>query len=127
MPGYGYAQAARAVKEDWQGLMFDFLRGRPTLRRVVLLLDARIEFKANDLEVMKLLDRAAVSFQLVLTKCDAVKPTALAAKTEAVAALARKHPAAHPAIAATSSETGAGIAELRAGRADLALGTETDA
>ena len=121
MPGYGYAQAAREVKEDWQGLMFDFLRGRPTLRRVVLLLDARIEFKASDLEVMKLLDRAAVSFQLVLTKSDAVKPAALAAKTDAVAALAKKHPAAHPEILATSSETGAGIAELRAGLAELAL------
>lgn len=121
MPGYGYAQAARAVKEDWQGLMFEFLRGRPTLRRVVLLLDARIELKSNDLEVMKLLDRAAVIFQLVLTKSDAVKPHALAAKVAEVAALARAHPAAHPEIIATSSETGAGIAELRAGLAELAL------
>ena len=121
MPGYGYAQAARAVKEDWQGLMFDFLRGRPTLRRVVLLLDARIELKANDLEVMKLLDRAAVIFQLVLTKSDAVRPNALAAKTAEVAALVRAHPAAHPEVIATSSETGAGIPELRAGLAELAL------
>lgn len=121
MPGYGYAQAARAVKEDWQGLMFEFLRGRPTLRRVVLLLDARIELKSNDLEVMKLLGRAAVIFQLVLTKSDAVKPHALAAKVAEVAALARAHPAAHPEIIATSSETGAGIAELRAGLAELAL------
>ncbi len=121
MPGYGYAQAARAVKEDWQGLMFDFLRGRPTLRRVVLLLDARIELKANDLEVMKLLDRAAVIFQLVLTKSDAVRPNALAAKIAEVAALVRAHPAAHPEVVATSSETGAGIPELRAGLAELAL------
>jgi GTP-binding protein len=121
MPGYGYAQAARAVKEDWQGLMFEFLRGRPTLRRVVLLLDARIELKSNDLEVMKLLDRAAVIFQLVLTKSDAVKAHALAAKVAEVAALAKSHPAAHPEIVATSSETGLGIAELRAGLAELAL------
>ena len=121
MPGYGYAQAARAVKEDWQGLMFDFLRGRPTLRRVVLLLDARIELKANDLEVMKLLDRAAVIFQLVLTKTDAVKPGALADKIAAVEALLRAHPAAHPEMIATSSETGAGIAELRAALAELAV------
>ena len=121
MPGYGYAQAARAVKEDWQGLMFDFLRGRPTLRRVVLLLDARIELKPSDLEVMKLLDRAAVIFQLVLTKTDAVKPGALAAKMAAVEALVRTHPAAHPETIATSSETGAGIAELRAALAELAL------
>ncbi len=68
MPGYGYARAGRAVKQDWQGLMFDYLRGRPTLRRVMLLLDARIEMKEADTEVMELLDRAAVTFQLVLTK-----------------------------------------------------------
>ena len=121
MPGYGYAQAARAVKEDWQGLMFDFLRGRPTLRRVVLLLDARIELKPSDLEVMKLLDRAAVIFQLVLTKTDAVKPGPLSAKLAAVGALLRTHPAAYPEMIATSSETGTGIAELRAALAELAL------
>ena len=87
MPGYGYAKAAKEVKEDWQGLMFDFLRGRPTLRRVLLLLDARIEIKQNDLEAMKLLNRAAVIFQLVLTKCDAPKPTQLAAKLAEAQAL----------------------------------------
>ncbi len=121
MPGYGYAEAAKAVKEDWQGLMFDFLRGRPTLRRVLLLLDSRIEIKANDLEAMKLLDRAAVSFQLVLTKSDAPKPPVLAAKRVAVEALARKHAAAHPEVILTSSETGLGITELRATLAELAL------
>jgi GTP-binding protein len=68
MPGYGYARASRAVKHDWQGLMFEYLRGRPTLRRVMLLLDARIELKDADGAVMELLDRAAVTFQLVLTK-----------------------------------------------------------
>ena len=120
MPGYGYAQASRSVKEDWQGMMFDFLRGRPTLRRVVLLLDARIEIKPGDLAAMKLLDRAAVIFQLVLTKSDAVGPAALAAKTDSVAALARRHPAAHPEVIATSSNTGAGITELRATLAALA-------
>nr|WP_321985405.1 ribosome biogenesis GTP-binding protein YihA/YsxC [uncultured Lichenicoccus sp.] len=121
MPGYGYAEAARAVKEDWQGLMFDYLRGRVTLRRVVLLLDSRIEIKANDLEAMKLLDRAAVSFQLVLTKADAPKPQVLAAKRQEVEALARRHPAAHPEVILSSSETGLGIAELRAALAGLAL------
>jgi GTP-binding protein len=80
MPGYGFAQAAKSVKEDWQGLMFDFLRGRPTLRRVVLLMDSRVEVKDNDRAVMDLLDRAAVTFQLVLTKADSVRPEALAAK-----------------------------------------------
>jgi len=101
MPGYGYAEAGRSIKQDWQGLMFDYLRGRPTLRRVLLLLDARIEIKPADRAVMDLLDRAAVTYQLVLTKCDAVKPEALAAKRAAVAALARTHPAAHMQVMAT--------------------------
>jgi GTP-binding protein len=120
MPGYGYAQAERSVKEDWQGLMFEYLRGRPTLRRVILLLDSRIEIKESDLAVMGLLDRAAVTYQLVLTKADGPKPSALERKQEEVQALARKHPAAYPEIATTSSETGFGIAELRAELADLA-------
>lgn len=120
MPGYGYAQAERRVKEDWQGLMFEYLRGRPTLRRVILLLDARIEIKESDTAVMGLLDRAAVTYQLVLTKADAVKPAALERKQEEVQALARRHPAAYPAIATTSSETALGIPELRAELATLA-------
>lgn len=114
MPGYGYAQAPKSVKADWQGLMFDYLRGRPTLVRVLLLLDSRIEVKDADEAVMGLLDRAAVSFQIVLTKTDALKPPALAAKQAEVARLARAHPAALHAFFATSSETGAGIPELRA-------------
>jgi GTP-binding protein len=120
MPGYGYAQAARAVKQDWQGLMFDFLRGRPTLRRVVLLLDARIEVKESDNAVMDLLDRAAVTYQLVVTKADGARPPALAAKRAEIAELARKHPAAYPEIVLTSSETGEGIDLLRAALAELA-------
>jgi GTP-binding protein len=121
MPGYGYASAPKDVKADWQGLMFDYLRGRPTLRRVMLLLDARIEVKPVDTSVLKLLDRAAVAFQLVLTKIDAVKPPALARKLEEAQRLARAHPAAHPDVLPTSSETGAGIAELRAALAGFAL------
>ena len=120
MPGYGYAQAAKTVKADWQGLMFDYLRGRPTLRRVLLLLDARVEIKDSDRAVMDLLDRAAVTYQLVLTKADGVKPAPLAAKEAEVAGLARRHPAAHPEVVTTSSETGAGMAELRAALAELA-------
>ena len=120
MPGYGYAQAAREVKEDWQGLMFEFLRGRPTLRRVVLLLDSRIEIKDSDTAVMDLLDRAAVTYHLVLTKADATKPPKRAAKRAEVEALARRHPAAYPFVAVTSSETGEGIPELRASLAELA-------
>jgi len=120
MPGYGYANAGLAVKQDWQGLMFDYLRGRATLRRVMLLLDARIEVKAADREVMDLLDRAAVTFQLVLTKADGVKAAALARKLEEARVLARAHAAAHPDVMVTSSENGEGIAELRAAVAALA-------
>jgi GTP-binding protein len=119
MPGYGYAQAAKSVKEDWQGLMFEYLRGRPTLRRVLLLLDARIEIKESDTAVMDLLDKAAVTYQCVLTKTDDVKPRALAAKQAEVLALARKHGAAFPDVATTSSTDGIGIEALRASLAAL--------
>ena len=121
MPGYGYAQAAKEIKADWQGLMFDYLRGRPTLQRVVLLLDSRIEIKASDLTVMDLLDKAAVTYQLVLTKTDGAKAGALAKKREEIGVLARKHPAAHPDILMTSSETGSGIEDLRAALTGVAL------
>jgi GTP-binding protein len=120
MPGYGYAQAAKSVKEDWQGLMFNFLRGRPNLRRVVLLLDSRIETKASDHAAMKLLTEAAVTFQIVLTKADDVKPGPLAKRQEEAQALVKKYTAAHPLIITTSSETGIGIPELRAELAALA-------
>jgi GTP-binding protein len=121
MPGYGYARAGRAVKQDWQGLMFDYLRGRATLRRVMLLLDARIEVKEADVAVMELLDRAAVTFQLVLTKVDGVRPAELERKVDEARTIARAHPAADPDIEVTSSETGQGIAELRAAIAALAV------
>jgi len=121
MPGYGYAQAAKAVKEDWQGLMFDFLRGRPTLRRVLLLLDARIETKASDEAAMKLLNEAAVGFQIVLTKADDAKPFWLAQRQQQAAELVKKHTAAHPLVITTSSEKGTGIADLRAELATLVL------
>ena len=120
MPGYGYARASKDIKADWQGMMFEYLRGRPTLRRVMLLMDSRIEFKQADHDVMELLDRAAVTFQLVLTKTDSVKPAALARKTTEAQGLARSHAAAFPRILSTSSETGAGIAVLRAELASLA-------
>ena len=120
MPGYGYAQAGKEIKADWQGLMFDYLRGRPTLQRVVLLLDSRIELKASDHTVMELLDRAAVTYQLVLTKADGVKPGALAKKQEEVLALSRQHAAAFPVVVTTSSETGLGMDLVRADLAGLA-------
>lgn len=121
MPGYGYAEAAKSVKEAWQGAMFGYLRGRPTLRRVVLLIDARVGFKPADEAAMALLDEAAVTFQLVLTKADKVKPAPMAAMLARAEAMARAHTAAHPLVLATSAETGTGIAELRAELASLAL------
>ena len=114
MPGYGYAKASKEIKGDWQDLMFDYLRGRPTLRRVVLLLDSRIEVKTLDIKVMGLLDRAAVTYFVVLTKADGVKPAALVKKQAEVQALIAKHPAAFPTLLTTSSEKGLGIPELRA-------------
>jgi GTP-binding protein len=120
MPGYGYAAASKQMKADWQGMMFDYLRGRPDLRRAMLLLDARIEVKPADHAVMDLLDRAAVTFQLVLTKADEVKPAALAEKRQEAERLARTHPAAHPVVVVTSSRTGEGIPLLRAELARLA-------
>ncbi len=114
MPGYGYAEAPQAIKRDWQGLMLDYLRGRPNLRRVLLLLDARVEVKTSDTTVLELLDLAAVAYQIVLTKADAVKPAALARKREQITALAAAHPAAMHNVITTSSNTGLGIDELRA-------------
>ncbi|MFQ3623628.1 MAG: ribosome biogenesis GTP-binding protein YihA/YsxC [Acetobacteraceae bacterium] len=120
MPGYGYAEAAKSVKEAWQGTMFAYLRGRPTLRRVMLLVDARVGFKPADEAALALLDEAAVAYQLVLTKADKVKPPALAAIAARAGAVARAHTAAHPEPLVTSAETGEGIAVLRAELAALA-------
>jgi GTP-binding protein len=127
MPGYGYARASKDIKADWQGMMFDYLRGRPTLRRVMLLLDARIELKQADHDVMALLDRAAVTFQIVLTKSDGLKPAALARKLAEAERLARSHAAAYPGVLHTSSETGDGVAALRGALATLLeLGESTN-
>jgi GTP-binding protein len=114
MPGYGYARAPKADVATWQGLAFDYLRGRPNLRRVYVLVDARHGLKDNDVEALKLLDKAAVSYQVVLTKTDKLKPAALEALIAATAAAIAKRPAAHPLVLATSAETGAGIETLRA-------------
>lgn len=121
MPGYGYAQAEKKVKEDWQGLMFNYLRGRPNLRRVALLMDARVEVKPSDTAVMELLDKAAVTFQIVMTKADGLKPPALARKTAELQGLARSHAAGFPQILVTSARSGLGIPEARAAFAALAL------
>ncbi len=113
MPGYGYADAPKDVVKQWGRLVGDYLRGRPTLKRVLLLIDSRHGLKPVDHEIMSLMDKSAVSYQIVLTKIDKVKPSALAVTSAGVAAAARQHPAAHPLLIATSSETKAGIADLR--------------
>jgi GTP-binding protein len=113
MPGYGFADAPKDLVKRWRFLVNDYLRGRAVLKRALLLIDSRHGVKPVDGEVMQMLDEAAVSYHLVLTKSDKVKPTVLAETREATASEAAKHPAAHPAIFTTSSETGTGIAELR--------------
>jgi len=114
MPGYGFAKAPKDVVKQWRFLVNDFLRGRSVLKRTLVLIDSRHGIKDVDRDVMKMLDDAAVSYRLVLTKADKVKATDLAATIERTAEEARKRPAAHPEIIATSSETGMGMAELRA-------------
>ena len=114
MPGYGYAEAPKDIVRKWQDLVFDYLRGRAVLKRVLLLIDSRHGIKPVDAQIMALLDKAAVSYQIVMTKADKIKPTELAATLAKVAAEAAKHPAAYPVLLGTSSEKGTGIPELRA-------------
>jgi len=113
MPGYGFAEAPRDMVKRWRFLINDYLRGRQVLKRALVLVDARHGLKDVDRDVMTMLDDAAVSYHLVLTKADKVKPTELSKTIDAIRVEAAKHPAAHPLILPTSSETGAGIAELR--------------
>jgi GTP-binding protein len=120
MPGYGFAEAPKDLVKRWKFLVNDYLRGRAVLKRALVLVDARHGLKPPDREMMEMLDGAAVNYQLVLTKADKVKASALGAIYEGVASEARKHPAAHPHIFTTSSETGSGIAELRTAILDAA-------
>jgi GTP-binding protein len=113
MPGYGFAEAPKDLVRRWRSLVNDYLRGRAVLKRALVLIDSRHGLKEVDREMMRMLDDAAVSYHLVLTKGDKVKPSALGSLFETTAAEAAKHPAAHPSIFTTSSETGSGIAELR--------------
>ncbi len=113
MPGYGYASAPKEKVDQWTKLIFDYLQGRVTLKRVYVLIDARHGIKKNDEDVFKLLDKAAVSYQVVLTKTDKIKeagvPRLIAETVEKI----KKRPAAFPAVIATSSEKGKGLDELR--------------
>ena len=120
MPGYGYAKAPKDQVDAWTQLVFTYLRGRPSLKRVFLLIDARHGIKPNDAEVMGLLDKAAVSYQIVLTKTDKIKPPAVPKLLEATAVAIARRPAAYPQILATSSEKGVGLDDLQGAIASLA-------
>jgi GTP-binding protein len=119
MPGYGYAKAPKTLVKGWTQLIHDYLRGRPQLKRVMLLIDSRHGLKASDREIMTLLDKAAVSYQAVLTKADKPKSGDLAQIIRETGAELKKHPAAHPVVLATSAVEGIGIEELRAAIAEL--------
>jgi GTP-binding protein len=114
MPGYGYAAAPKTKVASWTALIHKFLQGRATLARVYVLIDARHGLKEVDLEVLQTLDKAAVSYQIVLTKADQVKPAELEACMAETAVALAKHPAAFPQVLATSSRSGDGMPDLRA-------------
>jgi len=114
MPGYGYAKAPKDMLKQWRFLVNDYLRGRAVLKRVNVLIDSRHGLKPVDAELLDMLDEAAVSYRIILTKADKVKASDLAAVIERTAQAVRKRPAAHPEIIATSSEKGMGLPELRA-------------
>ncbi|MGN6551419.1 MAG: ribosome biogenesis GTP-binding protein YihA/YsxC [Pararhizobium sp.] len=114
MPGYGFAKAPKEQVDAWTALVFDFLRGRTSLKRVFVLIDARHGIKKNDEDVLDLLDKAAVSYQVVLTKIDKIKPAGVARLLEETARRIGKRPAAFPEVLATSSEKAEGLDDLRA-------------
>lgn len=120
LPGYGYAKASKALAAEWQDMIFAYLRGRASLKRVVLLIDARRGVMDVDQAVMQLLDRSAVSYVVVLTKTDALKPAELAKVRDAVEAEAKKHTAAYPALFATSAEKATGLGDVQCHLAALA-------
>lgn len=113
MPGYGFAKAPKDIARRWRYLVNDYLRGRQVLKRALLLVDSRHGIKEIDREIIAMLDAAAVSYRIVLTKADKVKAGELAAVQAATEAEARRHAAAHPEVLATSSDTGLGMERLR--------------
>ncbi len=120
LPGFGYAKVSRTQAQQWMQLTRTYLRGRSNLRRVFLLVDSRRSVMKADTEVMDMLDGAAVNYQIVLTKTDKIKPSALEDLVKTIETGLKKRPAAHPQVRPTSSVKGFGIAELRADIAALA-------
>lgn len=125
MPGYGYAKVSKTLQQQWQHLLEAYFRGRTTLQRAYVLIDARVGIKANDTEIMKLFDKTAVSYQLVLTKIDKVGSSQRKVLTEEIEALLLKHPAAYPTVIATSAEKNMGLEQLRAEIAQFAYRADT--
>lgn len=120
MPGYGFAQAPDAMVKKWQKMIFAYLQGRVNLKRVFLLIDSRHGIKKVDKEIMEMLDKAAVNYQIILTKSDKISAVELAKTITETNKILKDHAAAHIDIIATSSEKGRGIDELRAEIASLA-------
>jgi GTP-binding protein len=121
MPGYGFAKAPRDLARRWRYLVNDYLRGRQVLKRTLLLIDSRRGIADVDREVMKMLDEAAVSYRLILTKADKIKASELAEVAARTEEEARRHPAAHPEIIVTSGEKGLGMDRLRGAVLEAAL------
>ena len=114
LPGHGYAKVGRAVVKEWSKLIAAYLKGRPNLVRLLLLIDSRVGFKEPDLKLMELLDEVALSYQVVMTKADEMKPEELEIARARLAIQLERRPAAHPEIIITSSRSKAGIDQLRA-------------
>lgn len=114
MPGYGYAKVSKTQRDEWTQLIFDYLRGRPSLRCVFILIDSRHGLKDSDVELMKMLDETAVQYRIILTKTDKVKNQELLKVTEKIAATLKNHAAAHPVSLPTSAHKGMGVPETRA-------------
>jgi len=123
MPGYGYAKAAKSAIKQWNTLIRLYLKGRPTLSRVYVLIDSRHGLKENDMEIMGMLDEAAVSYRLVLTKTDKVPRSSLQELQVTIEEKIKTHPAAFPKISLTSAAKKSGIPELRAEIAQFAIGS----
>ena len=121
LPGYGYAKAPRAKVDAWTTLIKQYLRGRPNLRRALVLIDSRRGLKDNDREIMKLMDNAAVNYQIIITKADKIKIEPMLELYKAITTEIKRHVAAHPDILITSAIEGWGITETRAALSELAL------
>ncbi len=121
MPGYGYAKVSKEKRDDWTQLIFDYLRGRPTLRCVFILIDSRHGFKDSDIELMKMLDETAVQYRIILTKTDKIKTQQLEKVTADIIKTLKTHAAGYPDVLATSAHKDQGLKEFRAVIASYAV------